>query len=430
MGKRHFLTRWNHTFITLTQDLWTAHHILLLRSSIFLMIFCATIWLSYEFYRLFCQPAYIAFYQVHPGAIDLKIFHKWIHLWFAGEKVYGALPPSTYPPASFLILWPILGWLKMPMALYLWAATMAASMGWILHIIIRESGADKPLYRIFVCLIPLSMYATGATIGNGQLIIHVIPLLITAVLVLKKEGSTIRNDLLSAILFITALVKPSVSIPFFWIVLFVPNRIRPACLIIFGYFLATYLAVQFQGSRLIPLLREWFLDADRVSSYDMIKWSHNNLHSWLASFGLQEYNSYASLCVLACLGLWTYYHRHCDIWHLLGVSAIVSRIWTYHGWYDDLLILLPIIALFRISKRDSAEGSDNVIAGILLGLTILVMLAPGGHYLLRGPWLNIYMGMQVILWGIILLFLIHSALRERKKSKRMYFLNLALKSNK
>jgi hypothetical protein len=58
------------------------------------------------------------------------------------------------------------------------------------------------------------------------------------------------------------------------------------------------------------------------------------------------------------------------------------------------------------------------------------MLAPGGHYLLRGPWLNIYMGMQVILWGIILLFLIHSALRERKKSKRMYFLNLALKSNK
>jgi hypothetical protein len=44
------------------------------------------------------------------------------------------------------------------------------------------------------------------------------------------------------------------------------------------------------------------------------------------------------------------------LWLLLGVTALVARFWTYHRWYDDLLILLPMIALFRIAQqRPSAD---------------------------------------------------------------------------
>jgi hypothetical protein len=73
---------------------------------------------------------------------------------------------------------------------------------------------------------------------------------------------------------------------------------------------------------------------------------------------------------------WTYCHHHRDFWLLLGVAALVARIWTYHGLYDDLLILLPALTLFRMVKRGpSADGSD-MAAGVLLALTWLGALAP------------------------------------------------------
>jgi hypothetical protein len=35
------------------------------------------------------------------------------------------------------------------------------------------------------------------------------------------------------------------------------------------------------------------------------------------------------------------------------VAAIVARLWAYHRLYDDLLLILPLIALYRLARSDA-----------------------------------------------------------------------------
>jgi len=51
----------------------------------------------------------------------------------------------------------------------------------------------------------------------------------------------------------------------------------------------------------------------------------------------------------------------------------------------NLLILLPVIALLRIASRKQAISDQRLVAAILFALTLLLMMAPGGLYLLPSP---------------------------------------------
>lgn len=97
----------------------------------------------------------------------------------------------------------------------------------------------------------------------------------------------------------------------------------------------------------------------------------------------------------------------------MGVTALVTRFWTYHQWYDDLLILLPMITLFRIIKRGEPSNGDDVMAGMLLAITMLLMIAPGGLYLFPPPWNRVYVQVQVFVWILVFIFLLYFAQQER-----------------
>jgi hypothetical protein len=283
-----------------------------------------------------------------------------------------------------------------------------------MYLLIRESGADTPLERIFVALIPLAIYPTGATIGNGQLIVLLLPVLVAALVRLQRQQGW-REDLLVAVLILITLVKPTISAPFFWIMLFVPGRWRPAALASFGYLVLTLFAASFQGPGLLTLFQQWLAHLSGLASWG----GYANLHSLLAALGLENWSLPASLLVLAALGAWIYRHRHGDIWLLLGVTALVARFWTYHGWYDDLLILLPMIALFRVAKQ-APVARERIVSGALLAMTLLFMLAPGGLYLLPPPLNTFYMIGQTIILFIGLIVLLDLTSRERSAQMAQY----------
>jgi hypothetical protein len=92
--------------------------------------------------------------------------------------------------------------------------------------------------------------------------------------------------------------------------------------------------------------------------------------------------------------------------------------WTYHRVYDDVLIVLAELALFRVATR-SASTNQQTIAGILLGLTTMAMLCPAR--LLQDPWRWRWAvaSSHVLLWLIVLGFLMLSARASLslKKSK-------------
>jgi len=394
----------NHTT---SRSLWADCDTTVLKVAVWLMAIAAAVWLGYEFWRLIWQSGEM-------GAIDLRQRHYEMQAWFAGKPVYGKIVTAVYPPASYAILWPLMGWLTVTAARWFWAATTTIALIWTVLLCIRESGALTPLQRAFVGLIPLSMYATGATIGNGQLLVHILPVLVAGLLLLKSQEPSWCQDLLSAALVLIALVKPTATAPFFWIVLFVPGRLRPAMIVSIGYVALSFFSAMFQKTELVTLLFKWSDRAVVGVIWGTARGGVANQHSWLETITLEGLEGPSSLLALMILGFWTYRYRRADIWILMGVTALVARFWTYHMWYDDLLILLPMVALFRIANRSAPCAVADRLARPLLAITILTLLAPGGLYFLPMPWNKLYVIVQTITWAAVLIFLLNHARLERK----------------
>ena len=391
---------------------WIAHGKFLLRIAVDLMAVSALFYLGYQFWRLIGDPSPM-------GAIDLKQRYEEVQFWFNGKPVYGTIETATYPPASYLLLWPFLGWLKIDQARWLWAATTVVALGWIIQLFLKESLAQTNLERIFVALIPLSIYATGVTIGNGQLIVHLLPCLITGLLLLDRGKGRCQYDLLASCLIIFALVKPNVSAAFFCIVLFCPGRLTPPLLVVCGYIGVTLLAGAFQELNIFDLIHRWMISSRDVLAHEAVKYSHGNLHSWSAFLGLEKWHPIGSFLTLIALGVWTYFYRKADLWLLIGITALVTRFYTYHGWYDDVLVTLPVITLFRIAKAGKLKVEYNSAAGLLLAITLLFM-APGGLYLFPSPWNMLYVQGQTSIWMTVLIFLLFYARQEKISQSENY----------
>jgi hypothetical protein len=367
------------------------------------MALLAVLKLGDEFRRLLWESG-------HAGAVDLKLRHEEIHDWFAGQPLYQVRHTTVYPPATYVLLWPLLGWLDLTPARWLWAITSLAALGWLVHLIIQESGAKTRLECVFVALLALSMNATGVTIGNGQLVVHILPMLLVALLLLHRSHRRWHVRLLAVGMLLLALVKPTITAPFLWMVLFAGGGLLTVALIILGYAGLTLFAMFFQESTPTVLAQGWMERAMVVAATG----GYANLHRWLASLGLQEWTVCASLLVFAALGFWIYLHRKGDFWILLGVTALVARLWTYHRVYDDVLVLLPMVALFRIAKREAASQGTSMAAGLLLTATILAMLAPARLEHFPWPWSLAFTGGHTLLWIVVLGFLLDRARRDQK----------------
>ena len=376
---------------------WLERRVRLLRAAVAVLALFALLKLGSEFWRLVWDSGVY-------GAIDLHHLHTQVHRWFAGSPVYADLRNALYPPASYPILWTLLGWLDFTSARWLWAGSSVVMLGWLAWLIVRESGAETRLERTFVALLLLSMNATGVTIGNGQLIVPCLPFLLSGLLVLHRGRGEWRDDLLAASLILVALVKPNITAFFFWAVLFCPGRLRPAVLVVVGYLALTLFAAALQGAGVPALIAGWLRNCSGVAAN-----GYGHLQVWLADAGLARWSIPASLFVLAAFGVWTYVHRSADVWLILGVTGIVARVAICHLVYDDLLMLLPMVALFRIAKRGGSADSSDVVAGVLLTVLVLAMLAPARLQFPSSPWLPLFAAGHASVWLVVLLFLLRQA---------------------
>ena len=123
-----------------------------------------------------------------------------------------------------------------------------------------------------------------------------------------------------------------------------------------------------------------------------------------------------SAVVLAALGVWVFRHRDRDIWILLGVMAIVARLWTYHSVYDDVLILLAMVPLYRIAMTE--EEDTGVVAGLLVALNVVAMLALASWTTTRTPMLWVSVGTHAVAWIASLVFLLAYTRRDQPATPR------------
>ena len=71
---------------------------------------------------------------------------------------------------------------------WFWAITAVPALAWLIYLVLSASGATSLLERIAVGLVPLSIYATNVTIGNGQLVLHLLPPLIAGIVLANGQG--------------------------------------------------------------------------------------------------------------------------------------------------------------------------------------------------------------------------------------------------
>ena len=343
-----------------------------------------------------------------PNAVDLKKRHDEVQRWFSGKPVYAEVERATYPPQSYVVLWPFLGWITLSAARWLWAITSMAALAWLAVLMVRGSGASTCRERMFVALLPLSMHATGVTLETGQLIIHVLPPLLMALIMAHGKATGWRSASAVALLTLAALVKPTISVPFLWLILFLPGTVKPFLLVLFGYIGLSLFATSFQEGNLLSLINSWLTQ----SAMDPLvsDGGSAHLHSLLASLGLQQWNLPASFLVLVALGIWIYRYRREDLWLLLGVTGIVARLWSYHLIYDNLLIVFSEVALYRTVRQRQLADPTGILAAVLLTLTVLLMLPPTRLFLF---WPALFRAAEVFVWLCVLVFLLSQARRNK-----------------
>jgi hypothetical protein len=177
-----------------------------------------------------------------------------------------------------------------------------------------------------------------------------------------------------------------------------------------GYAGLTALGAAFQPASPLALLADFaggaVRDAARASAQ-----AHANLHSWLDALGLGRGHAPASLAALAALGWWMYRARAADLWIRLGVAALVARFWTFHYRYDDILVLLPVVALLRIVTGRPPGGPPDRLAAGLLGLAATSLLIPARLLFPPWPWRAVESA-QGLIWLAALGLLLLRARRE------------------
>jgi hypothetical protein len=114
------------------------------------------------------------------------------------------------------------------------------------------------------------------------------------------------------------------------------------------------------------------------------------------------------------LGWWVFRHRTADTWVLLGVCAIVAHFWMPHRLYDDVLILMPMIALLRLAATGPRSDEADITAAILFAATWLTMHAPASLLALDPPVSTAMEISQTVVWVAVLALLVRTARAARR----------------
>jgi len=389
------------TLVERFEQWWDRHASVILAALSVPMALLATLKIGDEFRRLLWDPG-------KAGAIDLRILHRWVAIWFSGEPLFSAHQYALYPPATYLMLWPLLGWIDVPTARWIWAILTAASLVALSLFSIRISDAKTSREKLFAVLLILSINGTGVAIGNGQLLLLILPALIGAAFMIHRDNRSVPLDVVSGSLLTWAMIKPSITLPFFWVFLFRRTHWRAGVFAIVLYGIATVVATAVQKENLAVLFGQM---SNNVTTTTALFPGTRNLHGVLTALGKPEWIVWATAAVLAGSGIIIYLLRRADLWVLIGITALIARMGAYHRVYDDGLILLAELALWRAAKL-GATSAIRLTAWILLAANALVMLCPARfldyypQYAWSAPWMWICTSVQAAIWLLSLACLI------------------------
>lgn len=308
------------------------------------------------------------------SAVNLRFRMDEMARFFDGAQVYGYFHHLNYPPATYLMLWPIAGWLPRSGARVLWLASTVVASLTLAAIAYRLTPESPRRERILVATLLFASYPFQISIFLTQFPIQSIALAAAGAFVLARGRPGWARDAGGATLLAASLIKPTLAPPIVAATLIAVGRWRPAILSGVVYLALAAAASTAQPLGIIALHRAWLSsNAANALTGEMVG-GVPNLHALLAAVGLGMWAPAGALVALAAFAAWAWRHRGADPWLLIGAAALVARLWAHHRPYDDAVVFLVAIALLR-----TARGGDQGVrlpAAVLFAATSVALLTP------------------------------------------------------
>ena len=102
-----------------------------------------------------------------------------------------------------------------------------------------------------------------------------------------------------------------------------------------------------------------------------------------------------------------YGYMHLHEW----VVAIAARTWTYHALYDDLLLVVPIVALLRAAREMPVGEGRAAATGLVVFAGWCSTLVPARLLTAPSPWDLAFRAGQTLVWAAVLVALVALASR-------------------
>ncbi len=318
--------------------------------------------------RVFLQARELVAGTSYAAAFDLHM--RWVEAsrWAAGLPVYEATK-SNYPPATYALLAPLIGRLEWPTLRAIWLVVSLAALAAIS--VMAVSAVRRPGARALAAVLPWAAYGTALTLGVGQLGLPALACGLGGVLLARRYRGRAVGVALAGGLFALSLVKPTLTAPWFWL-LAIAGAPLSAVVAASLYVAATLAALASQPEPGVRLLATWMENAQlhMGRGYGSVA----DAAVWL---GWSSLALPLGLLVLALFALWSWRFRRADPWLLLGVGAVVARVFTYHYYVDDLLALAPMVALLRLASGAlPAPAPLRRTAAFVLAAAIAAELLP------------------------------------------------------
>jgi hypothetical protein len=347
--------------------------------------------------RILLQSSELVAGTSYAAAFDLRLRYVETVRWISGEPVYG--PTQTdYPPATYALLGPLIGYLDWPAVRVLWLVLNLAALVALSWIAVRAV-EPRPEKRALAAVLPWAAYGSALTLGVGQLGLICLAAGLGGVLLARHAGKGAAIG--AALLFTVSLVKPTLTAPWFWLLLLASPAGAVLSVLLYGA--ATLAACALQPEPLARLLTGW-IDNGHIH----VSRGYGNVADWATAIGLGAWIVPLAFAMLAGLLLWVLRHRNADLWILLGVSAFVARFFTYHYYVDDLLLLVPMIALLRLATLMRS-------AALAFLLTAMAQLTPTRSFTELGPVVaQETEGFQTVVWLVAAGVLVWAA-KDRAK---------------
>ncbi len=331
------------------------------------------------------------------AGVDLELRRRGTQTWFAGGRPYTQTRlPEIYPPATYLMLRPLIGWASRDTARVVWVVVLVLALAVTSVLAWRITSPAPSSWRAFAAILPWAVYPAAYAFSYGQMGPLCVAAALSAMLFMTRPASP-RRGVASGLLLTLSLIKPSLSVP--WVAALIT---RAAWRRIFwvtaaAYLAATLLAMVLGAGPLGERALGW-LGAGTVYS------GYGNLSEVVAAVGARRLALPAGALLLASYLAWAGWRR-ADLWTAAAVGAIVARWFVYHNAVDDGLLLVPLLVMIRhLGEAATPARAAGVLGPLLVGCA--AMFIPTRLHAARGTSEMLFESLVILAFGAAMLYFV------------------------